>query len=120
MIKTMDDARLLRKYVRDGSEAAFTELAERHMKLVYWTCRRDLIDPQLAEDAAQVVFILFSQKARRFLPGVSIPGWLFNTARLVAKDVLKRERRRRQHEVQVPMDLDHTAAGRQWTRSSRA
>ena len=94
----MSDGKLLRRYVEDNCQDSFARLVERHMKLVYWTCRRDLRDAQLAEDAAQTVFVLLAQKAPRLYGDVSVAGWLFNTARLVSKNVQRREATRKRRE----------------------
>jgi len=113
----MTDWRLLHEYLDQGSQGAFARLIERHMKLVYWTCRREIADATLAEDATQAVFLLFAQKARALKPSVSISGWLFTTARFVARDVVKREAHRRRCEEEVARNMqertDHDA---EWNR----
>ena len=58
----MQDDKLLTQYARDGSNAAFSQLLARHLTLVYRTCRRELGSDALAEDAAQVVFLLLARK----------------------------------------------------------
>jgi len=102
----MNDNELLREYVRSKSEAAFGKLVERHMKMAYWTCRRDVGDDALAEDATQAVFVLLAQKAAAIPAGVSVSGWIFNTARLVSKNVVRDEGRRRRREEAVMRDMD--------------
>jgi len=71
------------------------------MRLVYWTCRRALNDPQLAEDASQAVFLLLAQKAKSLKRGVVLSGWLFNTSRHISRNMLREEHRRRQQEEEV-------------------
>lgn len=90
----MNDLRLLNQYTEAGSEEAFTCLAERYLNLVYSTCLRELCDAQLAEDATQVVFLLLARKAPALPRATALSGWLFHTARLVAKNMRRRERRR--------------------------
>ena len=52
------DLELLRSYVHERSEAAFTELVQRHLPLVYSvSLRRVGGDAHLAEDVAQRVFL---------------------------------------------------------------
>ncbi len=101
----MDDDKLLTQYARDGSEAAFGQLVARHLNLVYATCLRELASPSLAEDAAQVVFLLLARKAKALRPAPSLAGWLFNTARFVAKDVRKQEARRDRREQIVMQEM---------------
>jgi hypothetical protein len=58
----MQDAELLREYVRNGSETAFAELVKRYVDLVYCSARRQLGDAQLAEEVAQNVFACWRAK----------------------------------------------------------
>lgn len=87
----VEDQRLLRQFIEEGSQAAFACLVERHRNLVYSTCRRELGDSSLAEDAAQVVFLLLARKARSLRREVVLSGWLFQAARFTAKDLRQRE-----------------------------
>jgi DNA-directed RNA polymerase specialized sigma24 family protein len=57
------DDELLARYVRDGSEAAFTELVARHVGLVYATARRLVGNPAHAEEITQAVFVILARKA---------------------------------------------------------
>lgn len=101
----MDNGKLLTLYVRDRSEAAFGQIITRHRALVYMTCLRETGSPSQAEDAAQVVFLLLSRKSKSLRPGPSLAGWLFRTARFVAKDVRKQEARRLRREEIVQEEL---------------
>jgi RNA polymerase sigma factor (sigma-70 family) len=87
----MHDRQLLRHYIDHGSEAAFAALVERHLRLVYATCLRDVRHPQLAEDVTQAVFLILARKARTIRTDASLAGWLFSTARFVSKNALKQE-----------------------------
>src|SRR5579883_3372637 len=110
----MDDWRLLREYQEKGSEAAFSRLVDEHMKMVYWTCRRDLTNQELAEDAAQVVFVLLARKASSFNARVSVSGWLFNASRYVARDFNKREARRKRREEAAIMQQPASHEDFEW------
>ena len=92
------DSELLERFVREASQEAFAELLGRHVNLVWSICFRDLRDRQLAEDATQAVFLVLARKARTLRPGTVLAGWLFRTARLVARNVLKEEARRKARE----------------------
>lgn len=94
----MDDMRLLRRYVEEGSQEAFAELVSRHVNWVYGVCRRRVSDPALAEDVTQAVFIVLARKAGSMPEATVLAGWLMRTAGYASSDALKREARRRRHE----------------------
>ena len=102
---TDGDAFLLRQYVRHQSQAAFGALVRRYGGLVHATCLREVDDPALAEDAAQVVFLLLARKAPSLLRVDSLAGWLFRASRFCARNALRQERRRRVHEQEVMADM---------------
>jgi RNA polymerase sigma factor (sigma-70 family) len=114
----MEDWRLIRRYVETQSRAAFAEIVERHLKLVYNTCLRDLRDPQMAEDATQVVFLVLAQKAAGFTEDIALPGWLFRTARFAARAAIRANIReaRRTERVGEAMLLTVAEEGHAWGR----
>ena len=95
------DHDLLRDYARDGSQAAFATLVERHLNLVYSAARRQVRSPQLAEEVAQSVFVDLAAHANRFDPGTPLVAWLHVVTRRTAIDTIRRESRReaREHEA---------------------
>ena len=97
----MDDARLLRQYVLENSQSAFAQLTRRYVGLVYSVSLREVENPQMAEDVTQAVFLLLARKAPALSRRDDLAGWLFHASRLTAKNVLKRETRRVQHEQEV-------------------
>lgn len=94
----LSDRALLRQYVERRSEAAFSRLVRRHLSLVYATCRREVGDPETAEEVAQAVFLLLARKAPALRAEAGLAGWLFQTARFAAKNALRREARRQRRE----------------------
>ena len=106
----MEDWRLLRQFVDTGSEEAFARLVERHRRLVFSTCRRELADSAQAEDATQVVFLVLAQKAKSLRHGVILSGWLFQTARFAARDMRKGEQRRQAREERAGAEMHEAAA----------
>jgi RNA polymerase sigma factor (sigma-70 family) len=110
----LDDAELLRRYAQDRSEPAFTELVERHLSLVYYAALRRIGQAQLAEDAAQYVFIALARNASALSRHAVLTGWLYTTTRFAANRILRVERRRQFREQEAysmenvlsPPDLD--------------
>ena len=98
--------RLLRRYAADDSQSAFDELVRRHYGFVLAVCGRKLQDPELAEDAAQAVFILLARKAPSFRPGTVLSGWLFQTAILVCRNTHRAEMRRKRYEQRAMREMD--------------
>ena len=75
------DAELLDRCARgQRDEAAFTALVERHRPMVLRACRGVLGDPHVAEDAAQVTFLVLARKAGAIRPGETIAPWLYGVA----------------------------------------
>ena len=95
----MNDAELLQRYVRDGSEEAFGELVQRHLNLVFAAALRQVGgDRGLAEDVAQAVFTDLARKARVLSERAVLAGWLYTSARFAAAKVVRGEQRRRARE----------------------
>ncbi len=94
-----DDALLLRRYLREGSEAAFRALAERHLPLVWSVARRVVHgDAALAADIAQDVLADFAMKAATLPLDMPPAGWLHRHTVFTATKVLRSESRRRARE----------------------
>ncbi len=96
-----NDAELLKEFVNDRSETAFRTLLERHLGLVFGTARRMTRDAALAEEIAQVVFLLLVQKAARLSRETVLSGWLYRTTRFVAARAIRSEQRRRRREEEA-------------------
>jgi RNA polymerase sigma factor (sigma-70 family) len=96
------DSALLRQYVKDGSEAAFTELVHRYGALVYSAALRSVGGQgQLAEEITQDVFILLVRKAPMLVRHETLAGWLHTTTRYVALRALHRQRQRETREQEA-------------------
>ena len=107
----MHDGQLLRDFVERGSQAAFSRIVSRHLGLVYSACRREIGEATLAEDATQAVFLLLARKAPSLRREPSLAGWLFQAARLVSKDAVKQEGRRRRREQEAARDMTREDRG---------
>src|SRR5215469_7966268 len=97
------DAELLEQFARNKSEAAFAELVERYIGLVYSTAFRKTGNPQQSQDITQAVFIILARKAHSLGPKTVLPGWLHHTARLTAANLQRAELRRIRREQEAFM-----------------
>lgn len=108
-----EDTELLRRYAGEKSEAAFAELVQRHVNLVYAAAlRRVGGDAHLAEDVTQQVFTALARSAATLARHPVLSGWLYTTTRNAAAQVVRTERRRqtREQEAQVMNEITCTPA----------
>lgn len=112
------DNELLRLYTKTGSEAAFSELVQRHVNLVYSAALRQVGgDAHLAHDAAQSVFIDLARKAHSLARRSNLSGWLYTSAYFAAGKIARTENRRRQREEQFMQDpSSETAPEGDWQK----
>jgi RNA polymerase sigma factor (sigma-70 family) len=112
----MNDWELVRQYVMQESETAFSALVTRHVDLVYLSAMRQVHDSRLAEEITQTVFILMARKARTFRENIVLPGWLYRTARFVGATALRSEHRRRQREREALQMQQNASSDETWRR----
>ncbi len=111
-----DESELLRRYVRERSESAFTELVQRKAGLVYSAALRQVGgDTLLAQDVSQSVFIDLARKARDLIDREELTSWLYTSTRFAALNALRERQRRarREQEAHIMEELhrpDLTAA----------
>jgi RNA polymerase sigma factor (sigma-70 family) len=79
------DEQLLRDHVTHRDEAAFAQLVQRHVNLVFGTALRILGDRTAAEEVSQNVFITLARKAATIRTGTGLAGWLHRAAILEAR-----------------------------------
>src|SRR6266481_5082985 len=99
----LTDHELLAEFARTESETAFATLVTRYVNLVYSTALRFTGNPHQAEEISQAVFIILARKAGKLSSRVVLSGWLYQTARLTAANLLKVEIRRQQREQEAYM-----------------
>jgi len=95
----MEDRELLRQYAESHSEDAFRKLVDRHLPMVYSVAMRIVRDQQLSEEIAQNAFKKLAEAAPQLGRAQVVGGWLYNTARNLALNALRGERRRRERET---------------------
>ncbi|HTO02197.1 MAG TPA: TonB family protein [Opitutus sp.] len=104
----INDADLLRRYVRDHAEDAFRELVERHLNFVYSAALRQVNgDTHLARDVTQLVFVDLARKAGSLAGRRVLAGWLFVSTRYAAAKLVRQERRRQIREQEAFIMNDH-------------
>jgi RNA polymerase sigma factor (sigma-70 family) len=110
------DTELLRRYVEERSESAFTDFVREHLNLVYSAALRETSgDAAEAEDLSQAVFTELARKAPRLLGHPSLAGWVYTTVRRLAANLRRaeRRRRRREQEAQTMIEL-HDSPHEAW------
>jgi RNA polymerase sigma factor (sigma-70 family) len=104
----MSDQQLLEQFVaRRGSESedAFAALVDRHRTMVWRVCRRILVDPNDADDAFQVTFLVLARKARSISCRPLLANWLYGVAVRSSKEVRTRAARQRAMEAKYRSQL---------------
>jgi len=99
----VDDHELLGQYAGTASEAAFATLVARYVNLVHSTALRFTGNPDHAQDITQAVFIILARKAGSLRRGTVLSGWLYQTARLTARNFVRGEIRRQRREQEAYM-----------------
>jgi RNA polymerase sigma factor (sigma-70 family) len=115
-----EDAELLSRYAAEQSEAAITELIQRHVDLVHSAALRLAGgDAHRAQDITQQVFTELARQARRLSKHPALVGWLYTTTRRIALHTHRTEQRRKVREQEAhamtellretdpPADWDH-------------
>jgi RNA polymerase sigma factor (sigma-70 family) len=111
----LSDQELLREYAQKGSESAFAMLVQRHVDLVYSAARRMVVDPHLAQDVTQAVFIAAAREARKLQHCAVVSAWLHRVARNHAAMTVRGEVRRRGREQRIAeMTNDTLEASAVW------
>ncbi|MDB6129346.1 MAG: hypothetical protein JWM04_453 [Verrucomicrobiales bacterium] len=112
------DSQLLREYSEKHCDAAFSELVQRHVDLVYSAALRMVRDTHLAEDVTQGAFVALSKNAAKLHSEVVLSAWLHRTAQNIAAQTVRTEVRRRLREQEAVAMNDKFAGdgvgGAQW------
>ncbi len=90
-----------------GDRAAFEQIYDRHVRAVYWQAHRVVRDAALAEEVSQDAFVTLWEKSRSVrIVDESVLPWLMVTARFIALNTHRRQRR----DADRSAELDHDVA----------
>ena len=92
-MQAVSDEQLI-QWVADGDASCLGTLFERHHRGVYQYCLQLTRSPAVSEDLVQDVFLKLLQKAASYRGEGSCKAWIFNIARNVTFDYLRRADRR--------------------------
>src|SRR5687767_12813813 len=116
-MQEMDDNLLLREYVDNASEEAFSTIVNRHVNKVYSVALRHTRNPHQAEEITHAVFVILAKKSCRLGKSVVLSGWLYQTARLTALTFIRSEIRRARREEEAYMqNLSNETESDAWTQ----
>lgn len=114
-----DDRELVRAFVHEGSDRAFSELVARHVASVFSAAlRRVNGDRAAAEDITQQVFADLAAKARSLPADTVVGGWLHRHTGFVALKHLDREQRRRRREQEAAAMTAISSSDALWEQTS--
>jgi RNA polymerase sigma factor (sigma-70 family) len=98
-----NDIALLREYLDRNSETAFAGLVDQHINLVYSVALRFAGNSHDAQDITQAVFVILAKKAASLRPRSNLTGWLYETARLTSRQLLRTRARQQAREQEAYM-----------------
>ncbi len=108
------DAQPLERFLTRREEVAVEALLRRHGPMVLGVCRRVLTDPQAAEDAFQVTFLVLMRRAGSIVPRSRLGPWLYGVALRTALKARSSAARRRRAEREAvrgrPLTAPNTPA----------
>jgi RNA polymerase sigma factor (sigma-70 family) len=107
-MQSMDDSALLRQFVGNRSDEAFSTLVTRHVNLVYSVAMRHVGNQHQAEEITQAVFIILAKKAGGLRHDKALSSWLFQATRLTANNFVRSEMRRHRREQEAHMQSQAT------------
>jgi RNA polymerase sigma factor (sigma-70 family) len=110
------DGELLRSWLEAGSEDSFRRLVARYAGLVLQCARRSSGEPMIADEAAQLTFILLARKARTLQSRTSLAGWLHTTALLQTRNLMRTQHRenRKRHAINAMTPTTEEVHSKAW------
>ncbi|MEE9369237.1 MAG: sigma factor [Pontiella sp.] len=90
----LEDVQLIDQFVNHRDESAFEDLVARYVDVAYAATITCLGKDDLAQDACQMTFVELSRKAHGLGEKVKLGGWVYTTARNMARKIQRGEMRR--------------------------
>jgi RNA polymerase sigma factor (sigma-70 family) len=100
-LETTTDAQLLKRFIADRDDAAFTTLLCRHSTMVWGVCKRMLGQDQDAEEAFQATFVVLIRKAASIHPPSMVGNWLYGVAHQISLKARAMNAKRMSREKQL-------------------
>jgi len=92
-MQAVSDEQLI-EWVAQGDASCLGTLFERHNRSVFQYCRQMTRDTEQAEDLVQEIFLKLLRRAGSFRRQGSFKAWMFNIARNLTLDQLRKTKRR--------------------------
>lgn len=106
----LSDPILIRR-AKDGDKKALEALCARHAPRIERIARRELGDPQDAQDAAQDALAKLCQRIDQFRGEAQLSTWLHRLVVNTCRDFASRERIRRHQPLEHELDLECSLEG---------
>src|SRR5437660_1676315 len=103
------DFDLLTRYAEHADEDAFAAVVRRYGGLVLGVARRQLADPQHAEDVFQATFLALARSAARLGGQTPLANWLYTVVLRQARKARVRAYRRAKVEQRAPQRIADSA-----------
>ena len=110
-MRAVTDEQLI-QWVADGDPSCLATLFERHHRGVYQFCLQITRHPAQSEDLVQDVFLKILRKAKTFRGEGSFKAWMFNIARNVALDHVRKNKRQSNEAIDDAVIDQHLADNR--------
>lgn len=116
-MRAVTDEQLI-QWVADGDTSCLATLFERHHKAVYQFCLQMTRHPSKSEDLVQDVFLKILRKAGSFRGDGLFKSWMFNIARNMTLDHLRRAKRQPDESFDADMLDQHVSDQRSAEQSA--
>jgi len=117
-MRAVTDEQLI-QWVADGDTSCLATLFERHPKAVYQFCLQLTRHPAQSEDLVQDVFIRILRKAGSFRGEGLFKAWMFNIARNITLDHIRKSKRQGSESLDDEM-MDRNLADQRSAEQSAA